>query len=331
MPHYRSIQVLRFVAAFLVMAFHLADGNFIVGAVGIDVFFVISGFIMGMIGVGETPSSFLAKRIIRVVPLYWAVTLFLSAVSALGAFSRITVDLPSLVKSLSFIPYFEAGGGLWPIVPVGWTLNVEMLFYAIFAAGLVLGTPIRFAAASLALLALAGAIFQPSDAILRQWTTPLLLEFAAGLALATRVQPSGAGKGLAMLGIGVVWLVGLAALGIYDQPYRLLTWGVPAVLIVCGALAVERAGRWPSGLRVLEIGGDASYSLYLLHGIVISLMTKILGTTLTAKVATATTAILVALASYRLFERPVGAFLTRLVRSRGTAVGNGDTAVTTER
>ncbi|WP_036266289.1 acyltransferase [Methylobacterium sp. 10] len=331
MPHYRSIQALRFVAALLVMAFHLADGNFIVGAVGIDIFFVISGFIMGTIGVGETPSTFLAKRIIRVVPLYWAVTLFLSAVSVLGVFSRITVDPPSLAKSLLFIPYFEAGGDLWPIVPVGWTLNVEMLFYALFAAGLFLGTPIRFAAASLALLALAGAVFQPSDAILRQWTTPLLLEFAAGLALATRVRPSGIGKGLAMLGIGVIWLGELASLGIYDQYYRLLTWGVPAFLIVCGALAIERAGRWPSGLRALEIGGDASYSLYLLHGIVISAAAKILGTTLTAKVATAMIAILMALVSYRLFERPVGAVLTRFVRSRRRAVGNGSAAVTTER
>lgn len=331
MPHYRSIQALRFVAALLVMAFHLADGTFIVGAVGIDIFFVISGFIMGTIGVGETPSTFLAKRIIRVVPLYWAVTLFLSAVSVLGVFSRITVDPPSLAKSLLFVPYFEAGGGLWPIVPVGWTLNVEMLFYAIFAAGLVLGTPIRFAAATLALLALAGAVFQPADAILRQWTTPLLLEFAAGLALATWVRPSGAGRGLAMLGIGVIGLAGLASLGIYDQQYRLLTWGVPACLIVCGALAIERAGRWPSGLRVLEIGGDASYSLYLLHGLVISLMAKILGTTLTAKAATAIIAIALALASYRLFERPVGAFLTRFVRPRRLAVGNGSTAVTTKR
>ncbi|GJE16756.1 acyltransferase family protein [Methylobacterium marchantiae] len=327
MPHYRSIQALRFVAALLVVAFHLADGHFIVGAAGVDVFFIISGFIMGTIGVREPPAAFLAKRLIRVVPLYWAVTLLMSVVSLAGVFTQFTVDPRRLVLSLLFIPYYEPGGGLWPLVVVGWTLNVEMLFYAVFTVGLVLGAPIRFAFVALALLALAGAVLEPESAILVQWTTPLLLEFAAGLALATFVRPAGLGKGAAMVGLGLAGFAGFTALGLGDQNLRLLTWGMPAFLIVAGALAIERAGRWPSGLRLIEIGGNASYSLYLLHGLVISAAAKTIGTSVPAKVAAGAIAVAVSLASYRLFEKPMGAFLGRSVKALSARKEIGGQAV----
>lgn len=312
MPYYRSIQALRFIAALMVVVFHVADGPFVVGAAGVDIFFVISGFIMGTIGVRETPRTFLTKRVIRLVPLYWAVTLLMCAVSLLGVFTLFTADIRRLVLSLLFIPYYEPDGSLWPLVVVGWTLNVEMLFYALFAAGLAFGAPVRIAVSLLAALALAGAIFDPQGAVLRQWTTPLLLEFAAGLTLATVVRPRGLVKGLVLLGLGVVWLAGIGTLDMHAGAWRLLSWGVPAVLVVAGALAIERVGRWPAGLRTLEIGGDASYSLYLMHGMVIAVSKKIIGTSLPGKVAACAIAVLVSLMAYRFFERPVGAALSRL-------------------
>ena len=313
MAHFSSIQSLRALAALLVVAFHVSDGAFVTGAAGVDIFFVISGFIMGTVGVRETPLTFLKKRVVRIVPLYWAVTLFMCAVSLFGLFARFSFNAEQLVKSLLFIPYLDPTGHIWPLVVVGWTLNLEILFYAVFTLALLFGAPIRLTVAILALLALAGYIFAPSAAPLQLWTSPLLLEFVAGLLLATVLRPAGRGLGLAMLGFAIAGLAVVGAAGWFEPEGRILAWGLPAALIVAGALALERAGAWPAkALKPLEAIGDASYSLYLLHGLVIAFAHRLFGDGLLVNLAIVVVSIAIALFSFRLFERPVGRFLGRL-------------------
>jgi len=311
---FRSIQLLRAVAALLVVFFHLSDGRFVTGGFGVDVFFVISGFIMGTVGAQESAPAFALKRAARIIPLYWLCTLFMCVQSLFGVFARFTFDAESLAKSLFFIPYYDSTGHIWPLVVVGWTLNFEAFFYVLFTAGLLIGAPIVFSVATLSILVLAGQLIPFDSAPLQVWTSPLLLEFAAGLLLARSARPSGMPVGLSLVGLGIAILAVVSARELYDDSYRALVWGMPAALIVAGGLAIERAGAWSRLLYPLEAMGDASYSLYLWHGMPVTAGHKFLGHSVAANLLILVVAIALAFLSYHAFEKPVGRYLARRAR-----------------
>jgi exopolysaccharide production protein ExoZ len=126
----KSIQILRAAAALGVLLDHAGRWLDVapivdIGAAGVDLFFVISGFIMvytseRLFGQTGAPQRFLARRIIRIVPLYWTLTAFAALV--LFGFG------PNTLGSYLFIPTHRG-----PILTVGWTLNYEMMFYSLFA------------------------------------------------------------------------------------------------------------------------------------------------------------------------------------------------------
>jgi exopolysaccharide production protein ExoZ len=312
MLRFRSIQVLRAIAALSVVAFHLSPAGFTVGAAGVDIFFVISGFIMGSVGRREAPGEFLRKRAVRIIPLYWLVTLAMCGGALIPhVFQNFRFDAASLARSLLFIPYIDPTGHAWPLVVSGWTLNDEILFYGIFAIGLAAGRPVLVSVAGLVALVVAGQIARPHDAVMAIWTTPLLLEFVAGLALARSGRVRGVRLGVALLAAGIIGFYVCGVLRPMQNP-RLLVWGLPALAMVAGAVAIERGGRWPA-LRWAELIGDASYSLYLLHGIVIDFVHKLLGAHhLVAALVTVIASVAVALVSWIGFERPVGRLLGRV-------------------
>uniref|UniRef100_UPI0011DD4172 acyltransferase family protein n=1 Tax=Shewanella marina TaxID=487319 RepID=UPI0011DD4172 len=139
-----SIQVMRGFAAILVVFYHIyyisklySDYNirhFELLHLGVDIFFILSGFIMVyIINKGDSFSNnmilkFLKDRIIRIVPLYWffTIVMFLSYIFIFDKEKSII----ELLKSLFFIPYYDSFSfGIYPILGVGWTLNYEMYFY----------------------------------------------------------------------------------------------------------------------------------------------------------------------------------------------------------
>lgn len=284
MGRYESVQCMRALAALAVVAFHAStclapydnpalEALFRGGAFGVDLFFAISGFIMYTIALDRpvAPGEFLARRLIRVGPLYWIATVAVVLVSAQALIPPITVTPGLLAKSLLFIPYFSPDhpGSVYPLLVPGWTLAYEMFFYLLFA--LVLASSRRpdrlilLLAAPLVGLFLAGLILAPQGAIARTYTSPLLLEFLGGalVALAWR-------RGL-RLPAPVIALIVLASLGVVallgrhartDQLARLAIWGVPAMLLLLSALHAERLAR---RLRPLLLLGDASYAIYLCH------------------------------------------------------------------
>src|ERR1019366_2869669 len=140
------IQYLRGIAALMVVWHHgvgqLATLEtyfpFRFGTSGVDLFFVISGFIMVVTTAGRdvTPTEFIARRFVRVVPLYWVLTLALAATAlvAPSLFRSVTLTAVSLIQSLLFIPHFSPShaGMIWPVLVPGWTLNYEMFFYVVF-------------------------------------------------------------------------------------------------------------------------------------------------------------------------------------------------------
>lgn len=221
------------------------------------------------------------------------------------------------MKSLLFIPYFDAADQIWPLAVPGWTLNAEMLFYGCFAVGLWFGSPKTIAAGAITALVLGGIAFSPDSAPMRFWTMPILMEFVAGLLLASLVRPASLVVGAVLLALGIFALVVIELEWHYNETLRPLVWGGPATLIVCGALAIERAGYWPKRLLVpLERIGDASYSLYLTHGFVVAALHRKLGPSLPVNIVAVPLCLLLAFATFLAFERPVGKALNRRVGDR---------------
>ncbi|MFZ4759466.1 MAG: acyltransferase family protein, partial [Burkholderiaceae bacterium] len=280
---YEGIQALRFVAALLVVVTHstfyvserLVAGYPVwsSGAAGVDVFFVISGFVMvvsshSLIGRPDGARVFMLRRLSRIVPLYWvATTLKVAAILAVpAAVLNGGLDLGHVVKSYLFLPSYNEQGGLHPVVAVGWTLNFEMFFYVVFATAMVLRVPpLPFVGLFFAALSVAALFRQPDWPAVAFWLDTILLEFVAGMVIArlcmsgVRVAPPVA---IAMTAAGFAGL--LWPWGVVPDMMRVLAWGVPAALIVSGVAMLEPVlqGRVPSQLMLL---GDSSYALYLFH------------------------------------------------------------------
>ena len=338
------IQYLRGIAAMLVVYHHikgqvagfeaLLPGSF--GAAGVDIFFVISGFIMYITTANTSTGSvdFMIRRIIRVVPLYWLLTglMCLTWMVAPSVFKTLIVMPATLFQSLFFIPHYSLSfpASIFPLLVPGWTLNFEMFFYAIFALALLL--PRAFLPGAvvvlMAVLVLFGAIVGPFDsALLTTYTSPLMLEFVAGVLIGKLWLGHRAGLGV-IAGL-VIFVVGWALL-ISNSVYFFSVYCnvLGATLIVAGSL---NAGflRWRS--NSLKVVGDATYAVYLTHiftlGVFRVIWLKLFGTHATSlnAMAFATTAmaicLLVGIVVYFCLEKPLTRYLNQwyLGRSRGSA------------
>lgn len=286
-----GIQILRGLAAGIVVIrhiskelAHLASGSaFETGQFGVDIFFVISGFVIFVTAPKLSSVEFVKRRFIRVAPLYW---LFLILTIA-GDVFRHRVDhnyvASNALLSFFFVPSHDHVGSLFPPLVVGWSLNFEAFFYVIAALILAIRPARKFlgglTAAILALI-LAGFVVRtlvgPSTAPVTIWLLPIILEFLAGAWIARWWQGGGhitRPVGLLLLVGAVVWI----AVAPTQTPYaiwRPVAWGVPATMIVLGTLAFE-SHLGAASLRPLHLLGDASYSLYLVHPIVIGLVLAI--------------------------------------------------------
>jgi exopolysaccharide production protein ExoZ len=243
---------------------------------GVDIFFVISGFVMwtstcrGKI----SPLKFYSKRIVRIVPLYWVMTaivlLVLLLVPSLVQTGRL--EAGHVVASFLFLPAVHPVTGLiQPLLIPGWTLNMEMYFYALFGCCLFLPVAARIPACWVLLLVpvlLAHVLAKP-DVAVRFFGNGIVLDFglglvsgglfSAGLRLPAFVAFSTSLGGFLLLAVGS---------RAPNLPARLAA-GPAAFAVVAGCVAFELAGRLP-GIPLLGLLGDASYSLYLSHTLALS-------------------------------------------------------------
>ncbi|MFC6746661.1 acyltransferase family protein [Methylobacterium persicinum] len=251
---------------------------------GVDLFFMISGLVIvlasrRLVGEAGARRRFLAHRIARVVPLYWLTSLAylalaLAAPGLLGEAGALARDPGYVAASFLFWPVARPDGSIQPLYGLGWTLNDEMAFYAVFALGL--GFGLRGAVAWLVIvfggLVAAGAVIALPLPI-GFWADPIVLEFAlgAGLGLARMAGlrlPPFARAGLAGLGLAGFLLAALYLGGGGEVPgfTRPILVGLPALLLVAGAALGPGGGAMPSlPVRALARLGDASYALYLVH------------------------------------------------------------------
>jgi len=326
----QSLQILRAVAATSVVYCHI-DVNPDFGTFGVDIFFVLSGFVMAMvIAGGQRPWDFAASRIARIVPLYWLLTTGVLALAAWkpALFNSTTANLPNYLKSLFFVPYFKENGELHPMLAVGWTLNYEMFFYGCILVAI--GLSRRFyLGITLALLLLAYAVGSAAPVGREAGTflaNTLIFEFAFGM-LAFHLRERGwvpatsAPVSLALILAAYVLMAVCEVRGWADL--RWLVFGLPSVLILLAAVNLEPSrllqGRWLAA--VLAKVGDASYATYLSHAFVVSALRKIVdeklhlfdpytpwGVVLLIGIALA-----VGQGLYILFDRPLSRWCRRLL------------------
>ncbi|NKL87859.1 acyltransferase family protein [Rhizobium leguminosarum] len=284
-----QLQYLRAIAALMVVYFHavlqLAKVNpavdataFVYGETGVDIFFVLSGFVMWLTTSGRamSPIDFARRRIKRIVPLYWLATLF-SATVALVAPSLLkstVFDLPHLIASLFFLPWANPAdpSTVAPVVVPGWTLNYEMFFYFVFALLLPLQEvrriPAMFAVFAVVLVA---CQLLPETTVTRFYREPIMLEFLAGVVLGWLygqkvLLPNR--WAWAALAIGFAFLIINEAL--MPPESRFYAWGIPAIFIVYGAISIDFS-RLPL-IGWLNYLGDCSYSIYITHAFTLAFL-----------------------------------------------------------
>jgi exopolysaccharide production protein ExoZ len=314
-PSLRGIQYLRAVAAISVLFFHVSETfrlQFRVGAAGVDIFFVISGFIMWATTSGRNipAPAFASRRIIRVVPIYWIAT----CVTAVAAFLKPAffpnrdVSVGNIVRSLLFVPD-AAGDRLNPVLVQGWTLTYEMFFYALFGASLLAPMRLRLWLLSATLIAICAANPLLGGGFASILSNPLLVEFLAGIWIAVAWKNTvvlGKATSVAVMIFGTALLV-FENFHPLDLP-RFIGWGGPAALIVAGVVSLETHGMMLEN-RALHFLGDASYSIYIWHdlfgvmALAVLLRCGITGQSAAALVAMAS--LTLAIAAYRLVEKPL--------------------------
>jgi exopolysaccharide production protein ExoZ len=338
-PQIRTIQGLRAIAALLVVGFHatvLWHDKFDPGhhpwengAFGVDLFFVISGFVMvvssgRLLRRADGWRIFMTHRLIRLVPLYWLATLAKLA-SVIAAPALIIHTRPTewnVVASFLFLPARNGAGDVRSILDVGWTLSFEMLFYLAFAAAMLFAVDtLAVIAPLMAALALASLVVEPSWPAITSLASPIVLEFVFGVLLArwllrSRLQLSL----LQSLPLVVIGLCCLIFIPVHNAWTRVLFPGLAATLTIMACVAGERSlGRMTP--RFMIRIGEASYSLYLTHGFILPIVGTVLakthlrGGTLGGLLVASSLIIstIAALIIYRFVEKPITDWLRNVI------------------
>jgi len=285
-----NIQLLRFIASFMIVMTHIIlFGNkkyelglpvlFTVEEVfkmGVDIFFVISGFIMVHTTYNKKVNvkDFLYKRCIRIYPVYWLICLSLLPVLT---FKPEWINAGSAVPPSFWHSWFLVPSEGAPLLMVAWTLEFEMFFYLIFALFLPLGTKkqIVLITSIFTITSIIGQFIKYEDItnpILTLITSNLLLEFVAGMWLGFLYPKLRASKTTAYFLMGVAIILTLT-MPFIDIDIRTITLGIPAVFITASFLYFEKINKKPLPQFSLW-GGDISYALYLIHIPIITVVAR---------------------------------------------------------
>lgn len=322
-----NIQILRGIAATMVVLFHVVlwlplpqhvQPPLIYeifkrcGEVGVDLFFVVSGFVI-MWSQTHNPrpaDTFLYNRVLRILPLYWIMTLLFAAIVILApqlAANQPPLSVGKLLRSLGMVNTLTTGE--LPVVFVGWTLEYEMLFYVSFA---ICSAILPLKAIPFVLTPLLGLM-----AALGYVEARVLL-FAFGMFVAKlRIMRPTLPFAMPLLVVGI--LVFLASLRWPHEQLRMLLWGLPSVMIVTSLIYLPQLKT-----RAGNYFGDASYAIYLGQTLAIPAAIKLINLLMNGANFTIKT-ILVTLASvifgcllHSVVEKPVTRLLKRAGRQAPT-------------
>lgn len=348
---FQSIQALRAVAALGVVAYH-TNGNVqgagwlphifhaasLYGEIGVDIFFVISGFVIATVthdlpaGL-DSARSFLSARIARVVPLYWAMTALFVALVLLApnALVNIPLSVTHTIASFLFIPSFNWAGKIEPDLYVGWTLQFEMWFYVVFTVAICFARRRLLAVGAFLVGTCLLGLLPGEGAIFKTYTNPLVLEFVFGCGLgwwyaSGRRISIAAGVAVLALALGVHELLK----PVLNEVNRFWVFGTPALALVMLCLSVEQRIKWGS---ISQAIGDSSYSLYLTHVFAVPIGIRMLmlvdaGRRIPGDLACIVVVLIclaIGLASYRWIERPLSGTIKNWVSVRRVAARHSRT------
>lgn len=229
------------------------------------------------------PAGFMKKRITRIVPIYWLLTLLLTAVAVAkpDLLSTTKFEPAHLVASLFFVPWQHPNyavdnpmASFAPVIIPGWTLNYEMAFYLLFALFLLVPTRLRFISVTSALILVvaAGYLLEP-EGRLKLYSDPIILEFCFGIVIGRIYTSALLVPPIVSIGLLAGGLAALLAMGAGADVPRIVGWGIPAAMIVAGAVLGEKNAE-VRDVAYLRLLGDASYSLYLTHVFTLTAATK---------------------------------------------------------
>lgn len=306
-----SIQMLRGLAALLVVYMHaiihqtqLNIGNSVqqqfyfwatFGAVGVDIFFVISGFIITVISAKflreHGVKDFFIKRLIRIVPIYWLLSLLEITNSFIQHPERLNAQ--EIIKTITILPIFDQNSFVFPVIGLGWTLAFEVYFYLVVGLFLATRRQAFILYAALFMLTLIGlGVVAPEIRVpmFEFMANPMILEFLLGCLIGWLYQSKakpGIGLSLSLVILAILGLsmtIGLDTDTIsraehvlnhtHVAVFRLLVWGIPSALLVAGLVFLESNHRLQAN-RSLILFGDASYSIYLTHFFVLTAFDKL--------------------------------------------------------
>lgn len=344
--HLVGIQALRGVAAWLVVMHH-SIGTAVthgfglpfltgmeIGNIGVDIFFVISGVIMELTSTGQVPAlspgQFLWRRAVRILPLYWFLTLLaFGLMLVVGSELHLRLGVVDFVMSMLLLPSQADSGKAVYVIPMAWSLSYEVYFYALFAV--LLNVRARTRHLALAVLftvsTVIGLVSPPESAISKILVHSMLFEFLAGCWIAHAWRRghrlgTGAALSLVVLAIAAMWIWRYVT---PSNDLRVVYWGGPAMALVAACVLIERPLPW-GGTAVLARLGDVSYSLYLSHFFVLALYVRLyhwVAARLSVPDALAMagllgSCLLVAVACYGLIERPARRFFSRGLQRQTT-------------
>jgi peptidoglycan/LPS O-acetylase OafA/YrhL len=350
-----AIQILRAIAALGVVYTHCAsEGGFNniknTGAWGVDIFFIISGFIIAYI-VSKDTSRFIVKRIFRVVPLYYIATFLVILVAlcfpSLIHGTKITIE--KIIKSLFFIPYRDELKKNLPILGQGWTLSFEMFFYMTMAFCLFLIKNkkylVVFCSFILIVFLVVLNVFKPSSFELEYYRTGLFPEFIYGLLLfpvydcikqkinitSTYTYPPSPPVYIKIFCLGIViicftYLIRSDITGLYFSKNRNLQNGIPSLILVVALLAMENYINIQNIIvKFMVLLGEASYTMYLFHYHITAFFSRVVFPRIVGNnnifiveilklLFTIISTIIISIYLYKLVDMPIQKKLRRLIK-----------------
>ncbi|WP_426476874.1 acyltransferase family protein [Chryseobacterium sp. CBSDS_008] len=275
-----NLQILRGISALLVCCFHfseyinfqnfaLGDILFKRGSIGVSIFFVISGFIMAFTTLSKNfredifkeITLFYKRRIIRIVPLYFLLTLAWMVIGRNLMSYFHGEGLERLIHSILFLPQKD----IFPVLYLGWSLNCEMFFYLIFGISLLFyAKRYIFIILFFIVTYFIGVLFPFDTAYYQMITSPLNLYFVTGVSFAILLSKIHISKLWAIIicTIGIISFIAYL-LGLIIITDMLITLVVVS-LFVFSFLLFDVTFHL-KGNRFFVFLGDISYSMYLSH------------------------------------------------------------------